>query len=230
MFQRPAAPSIVALKQGTARGVCYKRRFANMFEARDHRHERARRRCAGRCRQGCGAFIQEPQNYAEALSIAQSYFSSTWLEGMRLWTRPDARYTELQSIHQPFCAQGHSRHQLATKQIETPSTRRRWSIPRPPHRSENAVQKPVGSADELERTRRTALRYRLRDLTVRFDAGAAGSLLAGRPRIALSRRRRICLFGWPSGCGKTTILNLLAGLLPRDQRARCTFSQAAGFR
>jgi NitT/TauT family transport system ATP-binding protein len=53
----------------------------------------------------------------------------------------------------------------------------------------------------------------LRGLTVRFGAGAAGSILAvERVSFSIQPGEFVSLVG-PSGCGKTTILNLLTGLL-----------------
>jgi NitT/TauT family transport system ATP-binding protein len=59
----------------------------------------------------------------------------------------------------------------------------------------------------------SVLAIELRDLTVRFESTAAHPLLAvDRASFAVSSGEFVSIVGM-SGCGKTTILNLLAGLL-----------------
>jgi NitT/TauT family transport system ATP-binding protein len=69
---------------------------------------------------------------------------------------------------------------------------------------------PMGASKRGHPCRTDAIR--LRNLTVRFGAGAAGSDLAVEcVSFSLVPGEFVSLIG-PSGCGKTTILNLLAGL------------------
>ena len=77
-----------------------------------------------------------------------------------------------------------------------------------------SFQKAASSIVEVERRTGGADAIEVRDLTVRFGTGAAGSVLAvERVSFSLQPGEFVSLVG-PSGCGKTTILNVLTGLLP----------------